>query len=179
MHIYPRLGNTIFARYRKAINELTAWQMLLTNSIYLPGIDRTHNLVISAAWQARDTFSYRFSNSFPFSRGYTNVDAPRAWKIGLNYHFPLLYPDWGFGNIVYFLRVRGNAFHDFSQVKSVRTGATFNFSSTGGELFFDTKWWNEYEGTFGIRYSRLADGELLGLAPNQWEFILPVNLLGR
>lgn len=179
MHIYPRLGNTTFARYRKAINELTAWQMLLNNSLYLPGIDRTHNLVISAAWQARDTFGYRFPNSFPFSRGYTNVDAPRAWKIGVNYHFPLLYPDWGFGNIVYFLRVRGNAFHDFSQIKSIRTGATFNFSSTGGELFFDTKWWNEYVVTFGIRYSRLADGDLVGLAPNQWEFILPVNLLGR
>jgi hypothetical protein len=43
----------------------------------------------------------------------------------------------------------------------------------------DTKWWNEYEVTFGLRYSRLADGELLGLGSNQWEFILPVNLLGR
>jgi hypothetical protein len=33
-----------------------------------------------------------------------------------NYHLPLLYPDWGFGNIVYFLRVRGNAFYDFTKV---------------------------------------------------------------
>jgi hypothetical protein len=101
------------------------------------------------------------------------------WKFGANYHFPLLYPDWGFANIVYFLRVRGNAFYDYSQIKSLRTGATFGFTSMGGELYFDTKWWNEYEVSFGIRYSRLADGELLGLAPNQWEFILPVNLLGR
>jgi len=46
-------------------------------------------------------------------------------------------------------------------------------------LFFDTKWWNEYPVSFGIRYSRLFDGEVEGLGPNQWEFILPINLLGR
>jgi hypothetical protein len=180
MHIYPRLGNSFFARYRAAINELTARQMLVNNSLYLPGIDQTHNLVISAAWQGRDTMlQYVFPNSFPFSRGYTNVNSPRMWKIGVNYHLPLLYPDWGFGNIVYFLRVRGNAFYDHSQIKSLRTGAKFNFRSTGAEIFFDTKWWNEYEVTFGIRYSQLADGALLGQGPHQWEFILPVNLLGR
>jgi hypothetical protein len=180
MHIYPRLGNSLFARYRTAINDITARQMLVSNSLYLPGIDQTHNLVISAAWQGRDTMGqYGFPNSFPFSRGYGNFDGPRMWKLGVNYHLPLVYPDWGFGNIVYFLRVRGNAFYDYSEVKSVRTGAKFGFTSTGAELFFDTKWWNEYEVTFGIRYSRLADGELFGLSPNQWEFILPVNLLGR
>mgnify|MGYP000131804478 CR=1 FL=1 len=179
MHIYPRLGNSFFARYRTAVDKLDAKQLLLSNSIYLPGIDPTHNLILSAAWQGRDTLGYTFPNSFPFARGYSNIDAPRMWKFGANYHLPLVYPDWGFANIVYFLRVRGNAFYDYSTIKSLRTGAKFNFSSMGAELFFDTKWWNEYEVTFGIRYSRLADGELLGMAPNQWEFILPVNLLGR
>jgi hypothetical protein len=179
MHIFPHLGSNVFARYRKAVSDSQAWQMLVSGSLYLPGIARTHNIVVSAAWQGRDTFDYQFPNSFPFSRGYSRIDAPRNWKIGLNYHFPLVYPDWGFGNIVYFLRVRGNVFHDYTEIKSLRTGNKFGFSSTGGEIFFDTKWWNEYTVTFGLRYSRLADGELLGLAPNQWEFILPVNLLGR
>lgn len=180
MHIYPRLGYSLFARYRTAVNELTARQMLLSNSFYLPGLDPTHNIVLSFAWQGRDTMQqYFFPNSFPFSRGYTNLNAPRMWKVGANYHLPLLYPDWGFANIVYFLRVRGNAFYDYSEIKSLRTGAKFGLSSTGGEIFVDTKWWNEYEVTFGLRYSRLADGELVGLGPNQWEFILPINLLGR
>lgn len=180
MHIYPRLGNTIFARYRAAVSNLTARQLLVSSNFYLPGVDPTHNIVLSLAWQGRDTMSqYFFPNSFPFSRGYTNVNAPRQWKFGANYHLPLLYPDWGFGNILYLLRVRANGFYDYSQIKSLRTGATFGFSSTGAELFVDTKWWNEYEVTFGIRYSRLANGDILGLAPNQWEFILPVNLLGR
>ena len=24
------------------------------------------------------------------------------WKLSANYHFPIVYPDWGFGNILYF-----------------------------------------------------------------------------
>jgi hypothetical protein len=134
--------------------------------------------VLNAAWQGRDTMrQYAFSNSFPFSRGYTAVNFPRMWKVGANYHFPVLYPDWGFGNIVYFLRVRANGFYDYTEVKSLRTGLTRQFRSTGGEMFFDTKWWNQLPVSFGFRYSRLLDPELGGVTqPNQWEFILPVNL---
>ncbi|MDB5247970.1 MAG: hypothetical protein JWQ40_2364, partial [Segetibacter sp.] len=113
----------------------------------------------------------------PFSRGYSAVDFPRMWRFGSNYHFPLLYPDWGVGNIVYFKRLRANGFFDYSQVKSLRTGNKLFFKTTGAELFFDTKWWNQQDVSFGIRYSRLLDYQALGITqPNQWEIILPVGL---
>lgn len=179
-HIYPRLGLTAFTRYRSIINKYTGNQWLSSGGLYLPGILPIHNLVITGAYQSRDTMQqYVFSNSFPFSRGYSNINFPRMWKAGFNYHFPLFCPDWGFANMIYFLRVRANAYYDYSEIKSLRTGNRFQFRSYGGEIFFDTKWWNEYAVSFGIRYSRLIDGQLLGLAPNQWEIILPVNLLGR
>jgi hypothetical protein len=101
------------------------------------------------------------------------------YKVGVNYHFPLVYPDMGIGNIVYFLRVRANAFYDYTDLKYYRGDQHLQLRSAGGELFFDTKWWNEYPVSFGIRYSHLFDGELERLNPNQWEFVLPVNLLGR
>lgn len=179
-HIYPRFATTLSARYRTIITDYTANQFLTSNSFYLPGIVQNHNLVLQAAFQSRDTLQqYIFSNSFPFSRGYTNVNAPRMWKVGANYHFPLVYPDWGFGNIVYFLRIRANIFYDYSEIKSLRTGQRFQFRSSGAEIFFDTKWWNEYAVSLGIRYSYLHDASLLGLARNQWELVLPVNILGR
>ena len=180
MHIYPRLGLALLGRYRTTTTGGTANQWLSSNSLYLPGVSQTHNLIINGALQGRDTLqNYIFSNNFPFSRGYTNLDFPRMWKLGVNYHFPLLYPDWGFANMVYFLRVRANGFYDHTDVQSLRTGIHFQFRSAGAEVYFDTKWWNEYEVSFGFRYSHLYDGALLGLAPHQWEFILPVNLLGR
>jgi hypothetical protein len=86
-------------------------------------------------------------------------------------------------NIVYFLRVRANMFYDYTHVFDYtfpsRNEYRDEFRSYGVELFFDTQWWNEYPVSFGIRYSRLVDGQKQGLAPDQWEFILPMNLFSR
>lgn len=177
-HIYPHWGQSFLLQYRNSVNEFTAHQFLAAGSLYLPGLLRNHSLVINLAYQERDTARmYFFKNNFPFSRGYQGIDFPRMWKWGVNYHFPLLYPDWGVGQIVYFLRVRANAFFDYTVGKSLRTGRETPFRTAGGELYFDTKWWNQEPVTFGVRYSRLLDQELYGVT-NQgvWEFILPVRL---
>jgi len=173
-HIYPRWGQSLSVQYRTGG---TAHQLLLKGNFYFPGFSKTHNMVINLAYQLRDTSGkYYFDNNFPFSRGYTAVDYPRLWKVGANYHFPLCYPDWGFGNIVYFLRVRANLFYDFTRARSLRTGNQYNFASTGTEIFFDTKWWNQEFISFGIRYSRLLNPDFKGLNSNQWEIVLPVSL---
>jgi hypothetical protein len=176
--IYPRWGQTLLVRYRSIINKYTANQFLASGYIYLPGFHINHNIVLSAAYQQRDTMrEYTFPNGFPLSRGYTGINFPRMWRFGSNYHFPLFYPDFGVGNIVYFKRIRANAFYDYTQVKSLLSGNKYAFKATGAELFFDTKWWNEQDVSFGIRYSRLLDYKTLNIKqPNQWEIILPVGL---
>jgi hypothetical protein len=123
-----------------------------------------------------------FSNSFPFSRGYTAENFYRMWRLSANYHFPLFYPDWGFGNMVYFTRIRANIFYDHTRVSDFeQNGTPYDrmFRSFGSEVYFDTKWWNELPVSFGIRYSRLLDTDFGGRAPDQWEFILPLNLLSQ
>lgn len=177
-HIYPRWAQTLLLQYRSTLNRVTANQFLAYGSVYLPGFQANHNIIFTAAYQQRDTLNqYTFTNNFPFSRGYSGVDFPRMFRLGSNYHFPLFYPDWGVGNIVYFKRIRANAFYDYTWVKSLRTQNTFTFNSAGAEIFFDTKWWNQQDVSFGIRYSRLLDYKTLGISqPNQWEVILPVSL---
>ncbi len=176
--IYPHFGQSILLQYKGTINKYSANQFLASGSLYLPGLSNNHSLVLTAAYQSRDTLQqYLFSNNFPFARGYDAVDFPRMWRIGANYHFPIAFPDKGFGNIVYFLRIRSNLFFDYTQGKSLRTGLTYPFKTVGAELFFDTKWWNQQPVTFGVRYSRLIDNEFRGTTqPNVWELILPVNL---
>jgi hypothetical protein len=179
-HIYPRFAQSMFARYRHIINNYTAHQLLLNSSIYFPGFFRNHSIVLQGSYQHRDTLQqYTFSNSFPISRGYSDIDFPRMWKIGANYHFPIAYPDQGFGDIVYLLRLRGNVFYDYAEVRSLRTRTSYPLKTVGGELYFDTKWWNQLALSIGFRYSRLLDNELVGLAPNQYEIVLPMNLLSR
>jgi hypothetical protein len=176
--IFPHFALSTLVRYRVATGNTDANQLLLSGSLYLPGLHRNHSIVFNLAAHARDTMNqYAFGNSFPFSRGYTSVDYPRMWKYGVNYHLPLLYPDAGFANIVYLLRVRANAFFDHTIARSLRTGRTFWFRSAGAELTFDTRWFNQQPLSIGLRYSRLLDQPFVASDPvNAWEIILPMNL---
>ncbi len=186
-HIYPRIAQSIYINYRNAVDGAQGHQFLVSGNFYFPGFAYTHNIVLGLAYQNRDTLrSTSFSNSFPFSRGYTVPNLRNMYKWGINYHLPLAYPDFGFGNIVYFQRIRANAFYDFTRAGEViyRNGlrTTENFRSTGVEIFFDTKWWNELPLNFGFRYSHLLDPDLYAGANSgseRFEFVLPVNLFQR
>jgi hypothetical protein len=102
------------------------------------------------------------------------------WRLSANYHFPLWYPDWGLGNIVYLLRLRANAFFDHTRVYSRDKSITRDQRSAGLELFIDTKWWNQYPLTFGIRFSRLLDPDQFNaFRGNRIEMVLPVSILPR
>jgi hypothetical protein len=161
---------------------LTAHQFLASGFLYLPGVAYTHSLVLSAAFQQRDTLTNaRFANSFPFSRGYTAENFYRMWKASANYQLPLLYPDWGFGDILYFLRIRANLYYDYTHAMNFYLGRpeSGDFRSAGAEVYFDTKWWNQLALSFGIRYSRLFDLDPGGRGPDQWELILPLNILSQ
>ena len=76
------------------------------------------------------------------------------------------------------MRVRANVFYDFTESRSLRIGRTFALRSAGGEMFFDTKLWNQFPASFGVRYSRLLDNDLINsnLDPNQFELVIPMNI---
>ena len=181
-HIYPKFAFITRLQSRMAIGNTSANQLFWSSQLYLPGVGRNHSLVLGFNYQMRDTMrQYSFSNGFAMARGYEAIDYPRMWRTSFNYHMPLLYPDLGIGNIVYFLRVRSNFFYDDMHLKSLRTGKVINFRSAGTEIYFDTKWWNQQSVTFGLRYSRLFDTKLFVKPPNpnRWEFIMPINLLSN
>lgn len=179
--IAPRFAQVLSLSYDRAVTSFQANQFLASGFLYLPGFDYTHSLLLGGAFQQRDSLrNARFSNSFPFSRGYSAENFYQMWRFTANYQLPLFHPDWGFGNIVYFLRLRANLFYDYTHAKDFYTNRsiyTGEFRSYGSELYFDTKWWNQLSVSFGIRYSHLLDRDFEGRGPNQWELILPLNLL--
>lgn len=181
--IYPRWAQTLLVYAYGAMSDAKGRQVMGSAYWYFPGLAATHSLVLNTAIHLRDTLNeVRFTNSFPLARGYTGINYQQMYKIGLNYHFPLVYPDWGLADIVYFLRLRANLFYDYTRVRDYDNNhqrVAAQFRSFGAELFFDTRWWNEHPVSFGIRYSRLSDGVQQGLGANRFEFILPVNLLQR
>lgn len=180
-HIYPRFAYSLSANQRHAITHVKGYQFIGNAALYVPGIASTHNLVFTGAFQQRDTLGeVVFSDRFPYSRGYEGLYFSRMWRLSANYHFPLFYPDWGFGNILYLQRIRANAFYDFTKVYSRDKTQTRDQRSVGGELFIDTKWWNQYPLTFGCRVSyRLDPDQFDGRKGAVFEIVLPVSIIPR
>lgn len=179
--INPRWAQNFTFTYRDAFNLVDNHKFVADGSLYFPGFFRNHSLVIDGAYQRRDTLVDFFSRTFSFPRGYQELNQRRMYKLGVNYHLPLFYPDWGFGNIIFFQRIRMNAFYDYgSSLSKFNDGSLREIKnrSTGAEFFFDTKFWNALPVSFGVRYSRLLDEDLLNRgAVNRWEFILPLNII--
>lgn len=185
-HIYPRFANTFSINHRYAVTELEGYQFIASAALYLPGLLSNHNLVLTGSFQQRDTSFALFSSSLANARGYEDyyrtTAGSRMWRLSANYHLPLLLPDWGFGNILYLQRIRANLFYDLQRLYSNNKNNTADFHSTGAELYVDTKWWNQYELTFGIRISHLLDDDPRGgnaRGSNLFEFILPVSIFPR
>lgn len=182
--IYPEFAQTLLLNFKTATTHYETSQFVADANLYLPGILANQNIVLNGAYLKKDRVSQiNFSSSFPFSRGYNAENLYQMFKWGIDYHFPLIYPDKGFANIIYLLRTRAALFYDQTRVNDFFSdGRTFkaDFRSTGVEVYFDTKWWNALPLTFGIRYSHLLDADLFGEnGRSRWEIILPVNLLQR
>jgi hypothetical protein len=179
--IYPKFGYTFSGNLRHWLDGGYSFmhnaQWLLNGQIFLPSINN-HSIVLTGSYQRVDTNSYTFSNRFALSRGYDDYYFQKMWRLSANYHFPIFYPDAGFANLVYLSRLRGNIFYDYS---TVYTGGfshdeltPYMLRSTGAELYFDTKWWNSYPLTFGIRYSYLIDADLVGVGKSVFEVLVPI-----
>ncbi len=179
-HINPRWAQTLSLDYRDAFNFSNSHKLVAHASFYFPGIARNHSLVINTAYQKRDSLPDLFSKNFAYSRGYEALSTRRMYKLGINYQLPLVYPDWGFANLLYFQRVRANAFYDYTNSKARvnRLLTEIKSISMGAEIYFDTKIWNAYPVSFGVRFSHLNDKDLLNPSvKNRWEIIIPVGLI--
>lgn len=181
-NIYPRFGQSLSFRYKVAVSNISANQIYGSAALYLPGLSINHNLVLTGAFQQNGRGNViTFSNGFPFSRGYEAENLYQLKKIGANYHFPISYPDKGIGNTVYFQRIRGNLFFDYTRANDFNiTGKPVqaNFRSAGLEVYFDTKWFNQTAITFGLRYSHLLDDNIFSNDNNRdrIELIVPLTL---
>jgi predicted alpha-1,6-mannanase (GH76 family) len=102
------------------------------------------------------------------------------YKLGANYHLPIVYPDWGFSNLLFIQRIRANAFYDHTIARARLNGELTKIKnrSVGVEIYFDSKAWNALPVSFGFRYAHLIDKDLINPGTiNRWEFILPIGLI--
>ncbi|MEO8413667.1 MAG: hypothetical protein ABI472_08405 [Ginsengibacter sp.] len=182
--IFPKFAQTIRITYKAPVSHYNGFQFVANGNLYLPGFLKNHSIIVNGAYLKKDSIGeINFSSGFPFSRGYSSINLYEMYKWGIDYHLPLLYPDAGFGNIFYLLRVRTNLFYDHTKANHFYTNGnkfTATFRSMGAEITFDTRWWNEASISAGVRYTRLLDNDIFGTnGRNRWEIILPVNIFNQ
>jgi hypothetical protein len=177
----------IFSKYSQfvriandgSIDENKGNQFLFDSEWTFPGLSANDNLVFQAAYQHEDAENdYDFSDNFIYSRGYNIPVYDYIYKVGSNYHFPLTYPDWGLWGIWYLYRVRANVFFDYSRAhlfnSASNTESVQLYNSTGGEILFDSRFFNYIDMAFGFRYSYLINNDPIETGKHSWEFFIPI-----
>ena len=116
--------------------------------LFFPGLLRHNGILVEGGWEQQYPGNYFFSSQMAFPRGYSAASYDRFTKVGVNYAFPLAYPDQHLLGAVQVQRVRANLFYDFGRgeiLPSVAFPSTIPaaqlYNSMGIELMTDTWWW--------------------------------------
>jgi hypothetical protein len=177
-HINPRWAQSISLDFKNGLNPGNKNKFVAQSQLFFPGLFKNHSLEMDISYQRKDTSIDLFKKVFSFSRGYEAISSIRMYKAGVNYHFPLLYPDWGFANLFYIQRIRANVFFDYTNSKINNSNIDIKERSIGTEIYFDTKIWNSFPVSFGFRFSHLMDHDILNYGiKNKWEFIIPMGFV--
>jgi len=142
----PPLGVTAYGRFTN-----TPFENVQLGSIwytqgrfYLPGLLNHHSLQFTVAYQEQQPERYLFASLVPFPRGYTDHTTYKLTTLSADYMFPIAYPDFHIGPILYVKRLRSDLFYDFAnnQYKTQTNPNkvfwnTENLSSMGVDLTAD------------------------------------------
>ena len=153
----PKWGITGSAKYYSSPFDHTQFGRLyyLKSRVYLPGVLPHHSFQVSGAIQNNEPLRNFNTRQIDFPRGISTLTSYLVTNpllvtnhlqiVSFDYAFPIVYPDFDLGQLLYLKRIRGNAFLDlatntFNSYKSaniVHNGKTENLSSTGLDLTAD------------------------------------------
>lgn len=170
----PRWGPDVSVHYQRSfggdINLGQQWNA--DAKIFFPGLMKHHGFRIDAAYMEKTPGEYSFTDDFLNPREYRNIFSTHSQKIGLNYKFPLWYPDMNVGSLQYFKRLKLNLFYDYGKYKFQNSRHIMN--SADCEWTCDTHVFRFFIPLdIGFRYAYLPRTQ-----ENTFEFLLGINFSG-
>ncbi len=144
--VQNRFGQLLVLDYRNTpfgtINYGYTWAV--QSVFYLPGIGQHDGVKLYGGYQYQSNLYDYFSDIVRNPRGIDTWYYNKKWSGSINYAFPLANPDFKIGSLVYFKRLKLNAFYDFCTDKGngflgeKRLMFTRNLFSSGIELTADS-----------------------------------------
>ncbi|RPH34296.1 MAG: hypothetical protein EHM93_01680 [Bacteroidales bacterium] len=140
-NVRPRLGFSADINYENApfnrnnLGSIASASFLL----YLPGIGKTHSLLIKNSLQQQRVKRYYLPNKILFPRGYPSYYSDKFSSLSVDYLMPIAYPDLAVGSLAYLKRISLNSFFDYAVMEyPTKTGKQlYRMKSFGFELFTD------------------------------------------
>jgi hypothetical protein len=138
--LQPSLGYSIDVNYKTHLfGALNAGSIQTIESVlYFPGLFRNHGIQLYGGVQQLNRNQLYYSTLLSYPRGFVGTVRSDAVSASANYRFPIAYPDFSLGSILYLKRLRALAFVDYLQYKT--SNLNHEYSSTGIELVADSYW---------------------------------------
>ncbi len=153
--IQPDLGWVLTGGY--AHNPLSGGDRASGSlTLYLPGGPPNVSLRLNGAVERRRA---NFSATVNTARGYPWKNPRTIAKTGLDYEFPIAYPDWPIGSLIFIQRFRMGLYSDFAftgDANAFTTGLWLREWSTGFTINMDFSAFNQFDGlSLGFRFNWL------------------------
>ncbi|MEE4256828.1 MAG: hypothetical protein V2I47_07310 [Bacteroidales bacterium] len=169
--IFPRWGQNLGLYYRHAPLESGAGSYIAAGilGLYFPGIIRHQGLNIYTGYQQREIGDYKFSDLVAYPRGISGKQDEELLSIRSTYAFPIAYPDWSIGPVIYMKRIRANLFYDYAF--GWNGGVQRTYTSFGADLLAEVhvlRFLAPME--FGVRGAYLPDEQSI-----YWSFLFSIG----
>lgn len=121
--LQPRWGQVLAFNYRHTpwgdtrLGESWSGE----STLYFPGFFRHQGFKLYGGYQYRSFAGSSYSNSIRSPRGIEELYGKEIATLGVDYKFPLFYPDWNIGPIAYFKRFTTGIFMDLGCQKGSST----------------------------------------------------------
>ena len=146
----PGWGQNISIDYKNfpLTNQFDGELLSIRSNFFFPGLAGNHSFQASFNYQHGNGI-YNLTVDIPRVSGYSHLKPSGDLRntLLLDYRFPLFYPDWEIGPLVYIKRLKGGFFADFENVgkKNIFSPRTF-----GAELRADMNLLRFYQPNFDL-----------------------------
>jgi hypothetical protein len=141
-------------------------------TVYFPGLARHHGFRLYGGYQDRVVHHYYYSGIINLPRGYSGIYADRIVSGSVSYAFPVFYPDWNIGPLLYLKRLKGNLFYDYA--RTFNAEPILSYQSIGLDLTVDFNLFRHFAPlAAGLRSIYFPQTGTIG-----FEFLYSLNLSG-
>ncbi len=144
--ILPRLGYTVDIGYLSAPwdKENYGNKTYFRGTFYLPGLLKHHVLTLKAGYEKQNPGNFFYLNQLSYPKGYDYWLSEKLQLLTAKYTFPIVYPDFSIGSVLYFPRLYGEMFYEsahgdknYNYLNHHYEKDNKSFLSYGGKLIFD------------------------------------------